>query len=258
MWRPSCSLSIILAVSVSTACTHAVPPETPPLPTFESVTIESKGPSEELHARFGVAFRNSSVDGGLGIGAGTGAMLGAQAALGCGPYVFLCLMSFIPAGVVVGAIGGAVSGGIADAVADKQNKPLQDQLAVLDELFGDVVAQRTLDVEIRNALVRQIPPGRLPEPALADGLLQLSLFDVRFTQTSRGKYTLTLKSLLIAEWNHSTRHLNNGRRLYRHTTRERSLKEWAENDGENLNQAFDECVDSLGEQMAADIRFSKP
>ena len=49
--------------------------------------------------------------------------------------------------------------------------------------------------------------------------------------------------------------LNNGRRLYRHTTSALSLKEWVGNDGEILNQAFDDCVDGLVEQMVEDIQF---
>lgn len=251
MWRHSRSLSIILSVSISSACTQAVPPETPPLPKFESVAIVSKGPSEELKARFDAALGNSRAGTGAAAGAGAGAVAGAGLSLGCGPFVFFCAIVLPLSGALAGAIGGAV----ADAAVDEVRKPSQEQLAVLDGLFGEVVAQRTLDVEIRDALVQQVPPGRFADLSSAEALIQLSLFDVQFMQTSSGKYTLTLKSLMIAQWNQRKQHLNNGRRLYRHTTRALSLKKWAENDGEILNQAFDECVDGLGEQMAADIQF---
>jgi len=251
VWRRLHRLSITLLMSVSIACAHTVPPDTPPLPKFESVVIVSKGPTDELKARFGAALGNSDSVAGVGIGAGAGALAGAGAAMVCGPLVFLCALGTVPTGALVGAVGG----GLADAGVDALKKPSQEQLLVLDKLFGDVAAQRTLHVEIRDALVRQIPPDRLADTSLAEGLLQLSFFDVRFTQTSTGKYTLTLKYLVIAQWNHSTRHLSNGRRLYRYSTRALSLKEWVENDGEILNQAFDDCIDGLVEQMVEDIQF---
>lgn len=251
MWRRLRRLSIILLMSASIACTHAVPPDTPQLPKFESVVIVSKGPTDELKARFGAALGNSSSVAGAGVGAGAGALAGAGTAMTCGPYVIFCFPILMAAGALVGAVGG----GLADAGVDALKTPSQEQLLVLEKLFGDVTEQRTLHLEIRDALVREIPPDRLADTSLAEGLLQLSLFDVRFTQTSTGKYTLTLKALVIAQWNLSTRHLNNGRRLYRHTTPALSLKEWAGNDGEILNQAFDDCVDGLVEQMVEDIQF---
>lgn len=251
VWRRLRRLSIILLISVSFACAHTAPPDTPPLPKFESVAIVSKGPTDELKARFGAALGNSDSVAGAGIGAGAGALAGAGVAMACGPLVFLCAMGTVPTGALVGAVGG----GLADAGVDTLKEPSQEQLLVLDKLFGDVVEQRTIHVEVRDALVRQIPPDRIADASLAEGLLQLSFFDVRFTQTSTGKYTLTLKYLVIAHWNRSTRHLSNGRRLYRYTTRALALKEWVENDGEILNQAFDDCVDGLVEQMAEDIQF---
>lgn len=251
VWRRLRRLSIILLMSVSIACAHAVPPDTPPMPKFESVVIVSQGPTDELKARFGAALGNSDSLTGVRIGAGAGAMAGAGTAIACGPFVFLCAITTVPIGALVGAVGG----GLADAGVDTLKKPSQEQLLVLDKLFGDVAEQRTLHLEVRDALVRQIPPDRLADTSLAEGLLQLSFFDIRFTQTSTGKYTLTLKYLMIAQWNRSTRHLSNGRRLYRHTTRALSLKEWVENDGEILNQAFDDSVDGLVDQMVEDIQF---
>ena len=201
VWSRLRRLSTILLMSVSIACTHAVPPDTPPLPEFESVVIVSKGPTDELKARFGAALGNSDSVAGAGIGAGAGALAGAGTAMTCGPYVIFCFPILMAAGALVGAVGG----GLADAGVDTLKKPSQEQLLVLEKLFGDVAEQRTLHMEIRDALERQIPPGRLADTSLAEGLLQLSLFDVRFTQTSTGKYTLTLKALVIAQWNLSTR-----------------------------------------------------
>jgi len=221
------------------------------MPKFESVVIVSKGPTDELKARFGAALGNSSSVAGAGAGAGAGALAGAGTAMTCGPYVIFCFPILMSLGALVGAVGG----GLADAGVDTLKKPSQEQLLVLEKLFGDVAEQRTLHLEVRDALVRQIPPNRLADTSLAEGLLQLSFFDIRFTQTSTGKYTLTLKYLMIAQWNRNTRHLSNGRRLYRHTTRALSLKEWVGNDGEILNQSFDDCVDGLVEQMVQDIQF---
>lgn len=251
MWRHSRSLLIILSISFSTACTQKGPPDTPPLPSFQSVAIVSKGASEELKARFGAVPGNSRAGAGAGVGAGAGAVAGASASLGCGPYVFLCAWVLPLTGALVGAIGG----GVADMAVDELREPSQEQLAVLDALFGEVAAERTLDVEIRDDLLRHIPRDRLADTASAEALLQLSLFDVQFTQTSSGKYTLTLKALLIAQWLQRRQHLDHGRRLYRHTTPALSLKDWVKNDGKILNQAFDDCVAGLGEQIAADIRF---
>jgi len=254
VWKRLCRLSIILLISASGACTQNVPPDKPSLPTFESVAIVSMGPSEELKARFGAVPGNSDSDAGVGIGAGAGALTGAGLSLGCGPfYVMFCA----PILSITGALVGAVGGGLADMGVDKLREPSPEQIRALDELFGEIAEQRALDAEIRDALVRQIPPHRLADASLAEALLQISLFDVLFTQTSSGKFTLTLKSLVIAQWNHETRHLNHGRRLYRYTTPELSLKEWLENDGRILNQAFDDCVNGLAEQMAEDIHFDR-
>jgi hypothetical protein len=238
-------------MSVPIACTHAVAPVIPPMPEFESVVIVSKGPTDELKARFGAALGNSSSVAGAGAGAGAGALAGAGTAMTCGPYVIFCFPILMSLGALVGAVGG----GLADAGVDTLKKSSQEQLLVLEKLFGDVAEQRTLHLEVRDALVRQIPPDRLADTSLAEGQLQLSFFDIRFTQTSTGKYTLTLKYLMIAQWNHSNRHLSNGRRLYRYKTRALSLQKWVENDGEILNQAFNDCVNGLVEQMVEDIQF---
>jgi hypothetical protein len=251
VWRRLRRLSIILLLSVSIACTHAVAPVIPPMPEFESVAIVSKGPTDELKARFGAALGNSDWSTGATVGAGAGALTGAGMAMTCGPLVIGCLPILMAAGALV----GAASGGLADSAVDSLKEPSQEQLLVLEKLFGDVVEKRTIHLEVRDALVRQIPPDRLADPSLAEGLLQLSFFDVRFTQTSTGKYTLTLKYLMIAQWNHSNRHLSHGRRLYRYKTRALSLQKWVENDGEILNQAFNDCVNGLVEQMVEDIQF---
>jgi hypothetical protein len=217
------------------------------------VAIESTGPAEELKARFGPTREKSRAGPGAGAGAAGGALAGLESAPWSCFDGLTCLIA-----VPIMALIGAVSGSMEDAPAYSLTEPEQEQLVVLEGLFENVVERRTLDVEIREALVQQIPPGRLPDTSVAEGLLQLSLFDILFTRTSSGKYTLTLKTLLIAQWNLSNRHLDNGRRLYRYTTPAMSLEDWAKNDGAVLNQAFDDCVASLGEQIAADIRFSKP
>jgi hypothetical protein len=239
---------IILSISFSASCTHAVPPETPPLPRFKSVAILSKGPAEELKARFG------SVNEASKAGRGGEADGGALYPIIYGPEALAGFLIMIP----IAALVSAVSHGIEDSAADSLTEPEREQLVVLEKLFGDVVEQRTLDVEIRDALVPRIPPDRLVDTASAEALLQLSLFDVQFTQTSSGKYTLTLKALLIAQWLQRTQHLDHGRRLYRHTTPALSLKDWVKDDGQILNQAFDDCVASLGDQIAADIQFREP
>jgi len=231
------------------------------MPKFETVVIVSKGPTDELKARFSTAFANADSVVGVGVGAGAGALAGLGVSVGCGPLVVLCALVLVP----VVAAAGAVSGGMADAGTDKLKKDWlesewskstsRDWMIELDGLFGDVFEQRMLDAEIRDALAGKIPPDRLTDSSTAEGLLQISLFDVQFTQISNGKFTLTLKSLLIAQWNRSNRHLDNGRRLYRYTTPALSLEDWVENDGAVLNRAFDDCVASLGEQIAADIRF---
>lgn len=258
MWRRLRRLSIILFLSVSIACTHSVPPVTPPMPKFKSVAIVSKGPAHELEASFGVAIGRSGSVVGAGVGAGAGALAGVAWSLLCGPLVIFCAGSIVPITAMVGATGGGLTGAGIDSLKEPSQKQLlllEKQLAALEKVFGGVVEQRTLHEEVRDALVRQIPPHRLADTSSAEGLLQLSLFDVLFTQTTNGKYTLTLKYLMIAKWNHSTRHLNNGRRLYRYSTNAMTLEEWLENDEEVLTRALDECVDGLVEQMVEEIHF---
>lgn len=253
MWRHSRSLLIILSISFSASCTHAVPPQTPSLPKFESVAIVSKGPAEELKARFGSVNETSKS------GRGGEADDGALAVLDYYPIIYgpeglAAFLIMIPIAALVSAVSHGKEGSAGDPLTESE----REQLLVLAKLFGTVVQQRTLDVEIRDALVPRIPRDRLADTDSAEALLQLSLFDVQFTQTSSGKYTLTLKALLIAQWLQRTQHLDHGRRLYRHTTPALSLKDWVKNDGKILNQAFDDCVAGLGEQIAADIRFREP
>ena len=221
------------------------------MPMFESVAIVSKGATSDLKARFGVPpedkiFQESAV-----AGAGAGALAGAGTALACGPFVFLCATATVPIGALVGAVGG----GLAGSASDSQKMPPKEQLLVLDELFVEISRQRTIHLEIRDSLEKQIPPDRLADTSVTDALIQLNLSDVRFTRTFSGKYAWTLKSVMVVTWNRNTHRPRHSYKIYQYTSRSLPLDDWVQNDGEILNQALDACVEGMVEQMAGDIRF---
>jgi hypothetical protein len=254
VWRQLRFLPIISLLSISTACTSAVPQDSPPLPEFESVAIVSMGATRELKTRFGVdpEYSNLVVGASYGAGAGAGLLVGVSAALACGPFVLLCAMATVPAGVVVGGVG---SGLTAEAV-DANKKLPNEQLLVLDGLFVEISQQRTIHLEVRDTLEQQIPPDRLADKSVADTVLSLTLSDVRFTQTSSGKYALTLKSIVVAQWIRNTRQRRHSTRFYQYTSSSLPLDDWVHDDGKKLNQAFDDCVEGLVEQMVGDIRLA--
>lgn len=234
------------------ACTIPVEQDAPPLPKAESVVIVSKGPTDELKARFGVSPGNSSKGKSAGVGAGAGAVAGAGASLACGPFALLCATLTVPAGALVGAVGGTLAGTAVDA----QKKPPEEQLLILDQLFVDIASRRTIHEEIETSLKGHIPAARQQPFDDADMVLQINLYDVQFTQTSENYYALTLKSLLQAQWNRDMRNIRNGKRVYRYSSRSLPLEEWTGDDGVTLNRAFDACVKALAEEMAQDVQLT--
>jgi hypothetical protein len=233
------------------ACAIPVEQDAPPLPKAESVVIVSKGPTDELKARFGVSPEHSSKGKSAGVGAGAGAVAGAGASLACGPFALLCATLTVPTGALVGAVGGTLAGTAVDA----QKKPPEEQLLILDQLFMDIASRRTIHEEIEASLKGLIPAARQQPFDDADMVLQINLYDVQFTQTSENNYALTLKSLLQAQWNRDMRHIRNGKRVYRYSSRSLPLEEWISDDGVTLNLAFDACVAALAEEMARDIQL---
>jgi len=210
---------IISLLLLSSACTATGPERSPPIPFVGSVAIESKGATDDLKARFGVAPEDK---------------IGEKSAA---------------------AGAGAVAGGLAGTASDMHKTPPDEQLRVLDQLFADIYQQRTLHMEIRNTLENQLPADRLADTSAAEALVQLSLSDVRFTRTFSGKYEWTLKSIMVVTWNRNTGRARHSYKFYEHASRALSLDDWMQNDGEMLNQGLDESVAGLAAQMAGDIRF---
>jgi len=242
---------IISPLFISAACTSTAPRDSPPMPMFESVAIVSKGATSDLKARFGVPPEDKISQESAVAGAGAGAAAGAGWAMVCGPYFFICAMATVPAGALV----GATAGGLAGAASDSHKMPPQEQLLVLDKLFADIYEQRSIHMEIRDTLEKQIPPVRLADTSVADALIQLNLSDIRFTRTFSGKYAWTLKSIMVVTWNRNTRRPRHSYKIYDYTSSSLPLDDWVQNDGEMLNQALDDSVEGMVEQMAGDIRF---
>ena len=247
------SLLIISMLANLNACTNSVRQDSPPIPKFESIAIVNKGITNELKARFGVDPDDSSIDAGVLAGAGTGAVVGAHASLGCLWFVYLCALTLVPFGAVVGAAGG----GLADLAVDSQKKLSKNQLLVLDDLFGQITQQRTIHLEIENSLKRHLPPERLMDTSEADTLLQFRLYDVRFSKTSLRKYALTLKTVMLFKWNRNSHQTSSTHKIYEHTSRSLQMEDWVQDDGKTLNLAFDACIEGLTEKMIEDIQFEK-
>ena len=234
------------------ACTSAARQDLPPIPKFESVAIVNKGVSDELKARFGAAPEDLGSDAGVFAGAGTGAAVAAHASLGCVGFVFLCALATVP----VGAMLGAVAGGVADHAASSSQRELpREQLLLLDSLFGHILQQRTINREIESSLLRHVPAERLQEIPEADTLLQFRLYDVRFAETSRRKYALTLKTVMLIDWNRNSPPKVSTHRTYEQTSQSLPLEDWVQDGGEKLNLAFDTCIAGLAEKMIGDIQF---
>lgn len=247
------SLLIISMFANLNACANAVYQDSPPIPKFDSVAIVNKGATNELKARFGVAPEDSGTDAGVLVGASTGAVVGANASLACVGFVFLCALATVP----VGAMIGAVSGGLAEHAVDSQKELSKEQLLVLDNLFAQIVKQRTIHQDIESSLKRHIPEERLMDISEADALLQFRLYDVRFSKTSLRKYALTLKTVMLVKWNRNSRQTLSTYEIYEYTSRSRQMEDWVKDDGKTLNLAFDTCIDGLTKKMIADIQFEK-
>ena len=249
------SLLIIAMLANVNACTHSGRQDSPPIPRFESVAIVNKGVTAELKARFGVAPEDSGsgTDTGVIAGAGTGAMVGAQASLGCVGFVFLCALATVP----VGAMIGAVTGGVADYAVDSQKELSREHLLVLDNLFGQILQERTINQDIELSLVRHVPAERLKDIPEADTLLQFRLYDVRFAKTSPRKYALTLKTVMLIDWNRNHPPTVSTHRTYEHTSQSLRMEDWVQDDGKTLNLAFNACIEGLTEKMARDIQFEE-
>ena len=247
------SLLIISMLANLNACTNAVRQDSPPIPKFDSVSVVNKGTTDELKIRFGVAPEDSGTDTGALAGAGTGAALGAHVSLACAGFVFICALATVP----VGAMIGAVSGGLADHAVDSQKELSKEQLLVLDDLFAQIVQQRTIHQEIESSLTRDIPVERLMDISEADTLLQFRLYDVRFSKTSLRKYALTLKTVMLIDWNRNSGQTSSTHRIYEHTSHSLQMEEWVQDHGKTLNLAFDACIEGLTEKMIEDIQFEK-
>ena len=247
------SLLIISMLANLNACTNGVHQESPPIPKFDSVAILNMGATDELKVRFGVAPKGSSIDTGVIAGAGTGAAVAAHASLACLGFVFLCALGAVPAGALI----GAVSGGLADHAVDSQKESSKEQLLVLDDLFVQIVQQRTIHQEIESSLTRDIPVLRLMDISEADTLLVFRLYDVRFSKTSLRKYALTLKTVMLIDWNRNSGQTSSTHRIYEHTSHSLQMEEWVQDHGKTLNLAFDACIEGLTEKMIEDIQFEK-
>ena len=248
---PARSLLIVAMLVNVNACSNGVRQDSPPIPKFESVAIVNKGATNELKARFGANPEDSSTDAGALAGAGTGAMVGAHASLSCLGFVYLCALATVP----VGAMIGAVAGGVTDYAVDSQDVPPREQLVVLDSLFAQILQQRSINQEIERSLVRHVPAERLKEISEADTLLQFRLYDVRFSKTSRRKYALTLKTVMLIDWNRNSPPIASTHKTYEHTSYSLQIEDWVQDGGKALNLAFDACISGLAEKMAEDIQF---
>ena len=244
------SLLIISMLANLNACTNAVRQGSRPIPKFDSVAIVNKGTTDELKARFGVAPEDSGTGTGVLAGAGTGAVVAAHASLVCVGFIYLCAVM-----VPVGAMIGAVSGGLAEHAIDSQKELSKEHLLVLDDLFAQVVQQRTIHQDIESSLKRHIPVERLMDISEADTLLQFRLYDVRFSKTSLHKYALTLKTVMLIDWNRNSRQASSTHKVYEHTSRSLRMEDWVQDHGKTLNLAFDACIEGLTEKMIEDIQF---
>jgi hypothetical protein len=238
----------LLVCLILTGCASA-PPQTHmgPLPAFESVKITSKGSNKALKTRFS---RNSTRKG-AGVGAGAGATTGAAYALVCGPFYVFCALATVPVGALVGAAGGAATG----AVIDAKKRPTNEQLKKLDNLFVDVSDTRTINLELRDNVIALTPPDRLVDSEPADALLQIRLSDARFSQLSEGVFELQLSAEVEAKKNQNTKYMRVARRSYSYSSRAKPIADWLQKDGQNINQAFDNCVQGLAEEINRDLRF---
>jgi hypothetical protein len=246
------SLLIISMLANLNACTNAVRQDSLPIPKFDSVAIVNHGATGELKARFGVAPEDSGTDAGVLAGAGAGAVVAAHASWVCIGYIYLCAI-MVPAGAII----GAVSGGLAEHAIDSQKELSKEQLLVLDDLFAQIVQQRTIHQDIESSLKRHIPVERLMDISEADTLLQFRLYDVRFSKTSLRKYALTLKTVMLIDWNRNSRQTSSTHRIYEHTSRSLQMEDWVQDHGKTLNLAFDACIEGLTEKMVEDIQFEK-
>lgn len=223
------------------------------IPKFASVAVLNKGATDELRKRFTTPYEGSSVDAGTvaGFAAGAGAAVAAQASLACTYLVFICAMVLVPAGAVAGAIGGSV----ADAADDPMKGLSTEQILALERQFARISKERTISADIERSLKSRIPPERVTDVSEADSLLQFRLYDIRFTKESFRKYALTLKSVALFKWDRNGPRPSSTHRTYAYTSRAITIGDWVEDDGTTMDQAFDDCIDGLVDEMLEDIRF---
>ena len=159
-----------------------------------------------------------------------------------------------------GAMVGGISGGLADHAVDTQKELSSEQLLVLDDLFVQIAQQRTIHQEIEKNLKQNIPVERLMDISEADALLQFRLYDVRFSKTSARKYALTLKTVMLIEWNrnNNSHQTSSTHRIYEYTSRPLRMEDWVQDRGKTLNLAFDTCIEGLTEKMIEDIQLERP
>lgn len=243
-----CWLLVATLLASLNACTHAKHQDSLAIPKFQSVAIVNKGVSDELKARFGVPQEDSGSDAGALEGAGTGAMFGAHASKLCMEFTILCALATVPAGALIGAVGGGLT-------ADSQNKLSEDQLLDLEYLFAQILQQRTINQDIESSLFQHVPAGRLKKALEADTLLQFRLYDVRFSNTTKDKFALTLKTVMLIKWGRNSPRAMSTHRTYEQTSHSLQLEDWIKDDGDTLNLAFDTCIEGLTKKMLEDIQF---
>jgi hypothetical protein len=219
----------------------------PPLPEFESIAVFSKGPSDDLKARFS----RESTKSGAAIGFQGGAVAGLGASLVCGPWFWLCALGTVPAGAVVGAAGGAAAG----SVKDSNRKPTDEELDQLEANFEVISRERTLHSEIENEVVGQIPEQFLATPADAEALVELELTNVRFAHITDGAFALEVGIVVTTQWNRQTKSPRVSKRVYNCRSKAEYIEYWADEDGSRLNTALDDCVKSLADDYGSNLRF---
>lgn len=249
-------LLIITLLGSLAACTSTARDESPVIPQFESIAIVNMGVSDDLKARFGFVPEDSTTDSGALAGGSAGALAGAGAGalIGCVGFPYICAM-VTAASATYGAMVGAAGGGLAAYAADSQKKLSYEQLLVLDNLFAQTLQHRSINQDIEHSLMQQVPAEKLTAIEGASTLLQYRLYDVRFAMTSSKKYALTLKTVMLFNWNRNSPKTVSTHRTYEHSSQSLAMEDWVQDDGQTLNAAFDDCIEGVTDKMLADIQF---
>ena len=141
--------------------------------------------------------------------------------------------------------------------ADALKNVPYEQLLALDRQFVRISQQRTINLEIEDSLMGKVPSDRVKDSPEADALLQFRLYDIQFSKTYSGKFALTLKTVMLFKWHRNLRPQSSTSRVYEFTSRTLPFEDWVQDDGKNLNEAFDTCIEGLTDQMIEDIRFQR-